>query len=298
VLEAIIRGCPVVSYGFGYGHVRAANVAMERFGLAQVAARASDLHPMIERALAHRPEPDGRFARRPPTAQLILNDERRIRPVPAWRLRTVRAATGATAALAVAVWGLSTGAAYSLVGDVAHVRPVTAVSTDRREVGVIVNAPGRQVAIVASDLQTHGIHASFAVSNTPQAISVVTFHDQALPRLPHGGLVRWLGTRGQLHRLTGETRAGHHFLYFSTGPSLGQWLFAHGAGGRPVAGQVSLHDSDDHLGDLRPGEVIEVNVSSAAEVDTTVAKLVSGLEQEHLSAVPVGRLLRDASTAA
>ena len=37
VLEAIIRGCPVVSYGFGYGHVRASNAALERFGLAQVA---------------------------------------------------------------------------------------------------------------------------------------------------------------------------------------------------------------------------------------------------------------------
>ncbi len=37
VLEAIIRGCPVVSYGFGYGHVRASNAALERFELAQVA---------------------------------------------------------------------------------------------------------------------------------------------------------------------------------------------------------------------------------------------------------------------
>ncbi len=37
VLEAIIRGCPVISYGFGVGHVRASNRALERFGLAQVA---------------------------------------------------------------------------------------------------------------------------------------------------------------------------------------------------------------------------------------------------------------------
>ena len=28
VLEAIIRGCPVISYGFGYGHVRASNAAL------------------------------------------------------------------------------------------------------------------------------------------------------------------------------------------------------------------------------------------------------------------------------
>jgi processive 1,2-diacylglycerol beta-glucosyltransferase len=43
VLEAIIRGCPVISYGFGYGHVRASNHALERFGLAQVARRQRDL---------------------------------------------------------------------------------------------------------------------------------------------------------------------------------------------------------------------------------------------------------------
>ena len=37
VLEAHIRGCPVVSYGFSAGHLRANNAAFERFGLAEVA---------------------------------------------------------------------------------------------------------------------------------------------------------------------------------------------------------------------------------------------------------------------
>ena len=68
VLEAIIRGCPVISYGFGYGHVRASNAALERFGLAQVARDANQLSPALQRALEHRPEPDSSFARRPSTA--------------------------------------------------------------------------------------------------------------------------------------------------------------------------------------------------------------------------------------
>src|SRR5450755_1629477 len=63
VLEAIIRGCPFVSYGFGYGHVRASNAALERFSLAQVARRERDLEPAIARALEQHPEPDGSFAR-------------------------------------------------------------------------------------------------------------------------------------------------------------------------------------------------------------------------------------------
>src|SRR5204863_4534716 len=37
VLEAQIRGCPVVSYGFAVGHIRANNRAYRRFGLARVA---------------------------------------------------------------------------------------------------------------------------------------------------------------------------------------------------------------------------------------------------------------------
>ena len=37
VLEAHIRGCPVISYGFSAGHLRANNAAFERFGIANVA---------------------------------------------------------------------------------------------------------------------------------------------------------------------------------------------------------------------------------------------------------------------
>jgi hypothetical protein len=298
VLEAIIRGCPVVSYGFGYGHVRASNAALERFELAQVARRESDLEPMIARALEHRPEPDGRFARRPPTASLILNDERRVRPLPRWRLRTVRAATSGVLAIAIAVWALSAGTSYSLVSHFAHIRPLTVVATNRPEVGVLVNVPGNQIQQVAAVLSDYGIHASFALNagDARQAHSVASFDDQSLPQLAHGGL-QWLSTRGQLHRLVGPT-GDHHFLYSSSDPSIGQWLFAHGAGGKLVAGAVLLRDADDTLGDLRPGEVVELQVGNSAQLLTVLSKLENGLQAGHLAAVPVGRLMRDADTAA
>ncbi|MGP0051295.1 MAG: NAD-dependent epimerase/dehydratase family protein [Solirubrobacteraceae bacterium] len=296
VLEAIIRGCPVVSYGFGYGHVKATNAALERFKLAQVARRESDLRPAIERALEHRPEPDGRFARRPPQAALILSDERRAVQIPAWKLRTARVTAATVAVVAVASWTLTTGASYSLVSRIAHIKPVTAVATDRPEVGVLIDAPGSQIPAVASTLAAYGIHASFAVGNpsSPLVMSVASFHDQALPRLPDGGLVRWLDARAQLHRLLERMGYQHHFLYYSNGPSLGQWLVAHGAGGRLVAGAVRLEDSDDPLGFLRPGEVVEFRVDSAAAIQPLLAKLLSGLHEEHLAAVSVGRLMRDA----
>ena len=52
VLEAYVRGCPTISYGWGRGHIRANNEAFERFGLAQVARRRRDLGPALDRALA------------------------------------------------------------------------------------------------------------------------------------------------------------------------------------------------------------------------------------------------------
>jgi UDP-glucose 4-epimerase len=297
VLEAIIRGCPVVSYGFGVGHVRASNAALERFKLAQVARHERDLGPKIQWALEHQPEPDPSFARRPSTASLILADERRARQRPVWRVRTARAAATTAVAVAFAAWTLTTGASYSLVSHFVHMRPVTAVETTRPEVGVMIDAPGSQIPALAQLLHAEGIHASFtlAQASVPVEATVISYGDQAVPRLPTGGLVRWLGTRGELQRLVGPLGYGHHFLYASSGPSIGQWLFAHGAGGRLVAGQVRLQDVDDPLGRLKPGEVVELTITSSAQLQPLLNKLVGELRSEHLAAVSLGRLMRDAN---
>jgi UDP-glucose 4-epimerase len=295
VLEAIIRGCPVISYGFGYGHVRVSNQALERFKLAQVAPKVSDIGPALEVALAHRPEPDGRFARRPSTASLILSDERRSTPLPVWRVRTARYVTGGAAALAIAGWTLTTGASYSLVSHFVHMKPVTTVATSRPEVGVLVDAPAGEIPTLVNYLAERGIRASFTLGQTPMAdhALVYSYGDQAVPQLSGGGLVRWLATRDQLDDLIG--RVGHrHFLYASSGPSIGQWWMAHTAGGRLVAGAVQLQDNDDNVGHLHAGEVVELRPAAHADVTALVQKLEQGLRAEHLTAVPVGQLIRDA----
>jgi hypothetical protein len=109
-------------------------------------------------------------------------------------------------------------------------------------------------------------------------------------------LVRWLGARGQLRELIASMGYRHHFLYESSGPSVGQWLVAHGAGGQPVAGAVKLLDKDDSLGRLHPGEVVEVVVTGRSQATQVVHNLIAGLQAQHLAAVPVGRLLRDAGS--
>jgi UDP-glucose 4-epimerase len=294
ILEAIIRGCPVISYGFSYGHVKATEHALQRFGLAQVADRKVDIVPALVRVLVERPEPDTSFARQPSTASLILNDERRVRQLSVWRVRAARAFAGSAVIVALAGWTLTTGASYKLVSQFVHMRPVTAVSTTRPEVGVLIDAPAAQLPLLASALSARGVHASFAVDPRHSAsATALNYGDQVLPRLPNGGLVRWLGARGQLHHLLRELGFGRHFLYASHGPSVGQWLIAHGAGGRLIGGAVLLDDRGDSLGALRAGEVVEVSVGSG-QMPAALTALVRTLHAEHLTAVPVGRLMQDA----
>jgi hypothetical protein len=177
-------------------------------------------------------------------------------------------------------------------------RPVTTVQTTRPEVGVLVDAPASEIPTIANFLSERGIRASFTLSTAahPEEPTVGVYGDQTVPRLPNGGLVRWLGARDQLRDLTSELGSQHHFLYASSGPSIGQWWMARGAGGRLVAGAVRLQDKDDSLGHLHAGEVIELECRSSDQVTVLVAKLHRSLASDHLRAVPVGQLLRDAGS--
>jgi len=297
VLEAIIRGCPVISYGFGYGHVKASNKALVRFGLAQVANSPAQLGPALTQALAHRPDPDPSFARRPSTASLILSNERHAAQLPRWRMRLSRAVSATGVTVAVAAWTLTTGASYSLVSHLGA-RPVTAVATQQPEVGLLVDAPVQAIPGLASALDRQGIHASFAVAQAPRGAELagIGSGNQAIPRLGGGGLWRWLETGDQLHHLNLPLGyyGRHHFVYASSGPSLGQWWMAHNAGGRLVGGAVRLRRPGDHVGALRAGEVVEIDAANPRSALAIAARLRRRLRAEGLRGVCVGRLMRDA----
>ncbi|HEX7246081.1 MAG TPA: NAD-dependent epimerase/dehydratase family protein [Solirubrobacterales bacterium] len=102
VLEAHIRGCPVVSFGFSAGHLRANNAAFERFGLAEVARTEHELEGVLRHLSRERRSPDSSFASLPSIASRALSVRPRVRPQPVWRLRVERVATAVSLA-AVAV---------------------------------------------------------------------------------------------------------------------------------------------------------------------------------------------------
>ena len=155
-------------------------------------------------------------------------------------------------------------------------RPITTVATARPEVGVLVDAPGERAARRSRARSPPTACTSRSRSTSAPSVadlSVLSYGDQAVPRLPNGGLVRWLQTRAQLHRLLRSMGIGRHFLYASNGPSVGQWWLAHGAGGRLIAGAVRLDDNDDSLGRLHAGEVVELTMTSSTDVPALLDKL-------------------------
>jgi UDP-N-acetylglucosamine:LPS N-acetylglucosamine transferase len=72
VLEALMRGCPAISYGWGRGHVRLNNRAFAEFGLADVVERQSELRAALERAFRAGRAPAQTFDDLPSAASFVL----------------------------------------------------------------------------------------------------------------------------------------------------------------------------------------------------------------------------------
>ena len=72
MLEAQMRGCPAVSYGWGRGHVRLQDRAYRRFGLAEVASTPAELSGCLERALSNPRVVPFDFAALPSAASVVL----------------------------------------------------------------------------------------------------------------------------------------------------------------------------------------------------------------------------------
>ncbi|HEX6457046.1 MAG TPA: NAD-dependent epimerase/dehydratase family protein [Solirubrobacterales bacterium] len=120
VLEAHIRGCPVVSYGFSAGHLRANNAAFERFGLAEVARSSHELESVLRHVTRERQSPDSSFASLPSIASRALEIRPRVKQQPAWKVRTERVAGAVTAVAVLVVMILSvakTESPYKVVSN-------------------------------------------------------------------------------------------------------------------------------------------------------------------------------------
>ena len=106
--------------------------------------------------------PDPAALPEPSAVEAVLHTPRRVHPIPAWRLRLVALTTQLVLLLAVGTWMMSTDEVGALASKILRVHPLTRVSTDRPDVGVIVRAQPQDVLLLAAELAVRGIHVSFA----------------------------------------------------------------------------------------------------------------------------------------
>jgi UDP-glucose 4-epimerase len=297
VLEAIMRGCPVVSYGFSRGHVRVNDRAYERFGLAHVVRSEDQLTSTLRTLVNERHEPDLRFAGQPSAASLVLRARPRIEPLPLWRLRLGRSVAVAATAIVAITAVFASADSYTLLAKALDLPPMTKVTTEKPQVALIVDAPPASVQRLARNLSARSLHASFALggSTPPQTISALTaLGDEPIPKVGPGGPVRWLGTAGQLKHTARDLGLPKHFFYEIPGEgfTFGQYLLGR-VGGATAVSPRTRFGGGAHPRTIGQGDIVELIADQKQrDLRGAVDSLEGQLRDRGLQAVPVAVLVR------
>jgi UDP-glucose 4-epimerase len=194
-------------------------------------------------------------------------------------------------------WSFASDDGLSLIAKaIPGTKPVTAVDTAKPQVGLIVDTPASIAPQVADQLHSDGVSASIALTGPADEATIDAVRSSgsdALPKLRPGGPVRWIGTRGQIHRAAKDLDIEGHVYYAvpGTGFTLAQDLLGHTAGATPVAGGVKVPEYG-RLGGVRRGEIIEISVSDQPGWPTWVRSLTKQVRERRLTAVPAATLLR------
>jgi processive 1,2-diacylglycerol beta-glucosyltransferase len=284
-LEAMAAGTPVVSYGLPVGHARLNTRAMADLDLLRLANDTKELREHVQASFSDAGQPTQ--ASGPALAEaldLVLDAPRRVRPIPMWRMRLVAVVAQLAVLLGAGAWMMSTDEVTALAAVILSVHPLKHVRTDRREVGVIVRAPRRDVTLLASELAAQGIHLTFADDGgVPSRTMIARLHalgDELLPEAPRSNLVRWIRTRGALRSQARALGLRHRFYFLEprTGLTVGQLVLARTAGATPVAGAQQLSATGSlPQRPARAGDVLVVTLDGSPSSLRGVVRLVSWL---------------------
>ncbi|HUN79851.1 MAG TPA: glycosyltransferase [Solirubrobacteraceae bacterium] len=338
-LEAKATGTPVVSYGLPVGHARLNTRAMADLELLRLANDTRELCDHVqasfhERAAARMPPAahaanDGGGAtiaaappaaappaaappaaappaaghidaEHPDAADIVLGTPRRVRPIPAWRLKLIALSAQLLLLLGVGTWTLSTDEVAALAKDVLNVHALERLPTTRPDVALVVRAAGaHQALLLADELSAKGIHASFADGggHTQATILALRSHgDTLLPEEPTDkSFLRWLHTRGVLSGQAHALGLHHHFYFLEPrgGPTVGQMLLAATTGAVPVHGALRLSATAQlpQRRAPRAGDVLVLEASGSCTASVRgIERTVARLGADRLSAEPLSAL--------
>ncbi len=307
-LEARAAGTPVVSYGLPVGHARLNTRAMADLDLLRLANDTDELREHVEASFAERAQAEldaprpAQHSAGPAAVDVVLGAPRRVRPLPAWRLRLVAFATQLVLLLAVGSWMASTDEVTALASKFLDVHQLSHVKTSQPDVGLIVHAPRRVVDRLAPRLAALGIHVTFADdAGVPSATRIARLHslgDELLPEVPGSALFHWVRTRATLHSQARALGLHHSFYYLEPlgGLSVGQLVLARTDGATPVKGALRLSaTSSPPQRTMRAGDVIVVELGGSPSSLRGLERIVSWLASERLGVEPLSSLTRSAS---
>jgi UDP-glucose 4-epimerase len=297
-LEALLRQCPVISYGAPWGHSRVNARIAEAQGLGQRAESLDELSAALRNIFDPvDPWQIPLVPPAPPAAPLVLDPTARVRPRPAWLMRTTRVATSSGLAVLALGWSLNSGAAYSLASKVLHAKPMTRVETQRHQVALVLRVPSGSIGEVRRALAARRGHASFAVTSAPGRTELTALGaagDDVVPELTRGKTMHWLKTRRILKQDRRQLGLPKHFYFLtpSKGFNLGEYLYGRTIGARPVDGAVRITLPSPRVNrPVHQGQVVVVTVdprSSGSMV--SFDELLTELSRDGLSPVSVDDL--------
>ncbi len=293
-LEAMVRGCPVVSYGLPVGHAKLNTRRMADHDLLALASSPAELVEHVERSRdggavkeSTGIRPDG-----PAAAEVVLNALARVRPIARWRLRATRITTAIVLALGAGVWVMSTDELNAFAKVLSH-QVTTLPPRGLDTVSVVVSVPKRDVVLTARKLERDGLRASFATATAPSAATLqllARLGDDVIPTVRGGNGLHWIHFTAELHR---EARLFHlrrGFYYLDPAhESFGELLLGSVAGGKGVTGSVQVGSREPVFSrPLRPGDVVVLRLAgSAATSLRTVGWVGSAVRDSGLAATPL-----------
>ncbi len=244
-LEAMARGCPVVSYGLPVGHAKINTRAMAELDLVRLAGTTDELLDHVNATCAARAPVGAAAAAAPRASDLVLESPRRVATIPLWRLRLAHYGASLMIALTAGVWMLSTDEVTALAAKVIGVHTVVTVATNRPDVGLVVRTSQAAIPAIAAHLQRLGLHATFALATVPTGATIQTLRalgDAPMCEVDRARALRWMQTAGKLRLEQRAFHLRHHFFYLApqNGPSVGQLILAKHAGATPVKGSIQI----------------------------------------------------------
>jgi UDP-N-acetylglucosamine:LPS N-acetylglucosamine transferase len=294
-LEALLRQCPVISYGAPWGHSRVNARIAEAQGLGQRAESLEELSAALHNIFDPvNPWQVPLVAPAPPAAPLVLDQTLRVQPRPAWLMRAQRVAMSSALAVLAISWSLNSGAAYSLASKVLHAKPLTRVETQRQQVALVLRVPQRSIGQVRRVLAARAGHASFAVTRgvgRTERTALGAAGDDVVPELTRGKAMHWLKTRGILKQDRRALGLPKHFYFLTPtkGFNLGEYLYGRTLGAKPVDGAVRITLPSPRVNrPVHRGQVVVVSLDPrSAGSMVSFDELLTELSRDGLSAVSV-----------